>query len=70
MSIIKPHKLGVIAGPGSEYFTGKVVKHLIRLYIDRYEKVTKALLLMTLKARRYRQAGSRALSTAPTSPST
>ena len=43
MSIIKPHKLGVIAGPGSEYFTGKVVKHLRRLYIDRYEKVSKAL---------------------------
>ncbi len=43
MSIIKPHKLGVIAGPGSEYFTGKVVKHLRRLYIDRYEKLSDAL---------------------------
>ena len=43
MSIIKPHKLGVIAGPGSEYFTGKVVKHLRRLYIDRYEKLSEAL---------------------------
>jgi len=43
MSIIKPHRLGVIAGPGTEYFTGKVVKHLRRLYIDRYEKVSKAL---------------------------
>ncbi len=43
MSIIKPHKLGVIAGPGSEYFTGKVVKHLRRLYIDRYEKLSRAL---------------------------
>ncbi len=43
MSIIKPHKLGVIAGPGSEYFTGKVVKHLRRLYIDRYEKISEAL---------------------------
>ncbi|MGN0906905.1 MAG: ribose-phosphate diphosphokinase [Bullifex sp.] len=43
MSIIKPHKLGVIAGPGTEYFAGKVVKHLRRLYIDRYEKVSKAL---------------------------
>ena len=43
MSILKPHKLGVIAGPGSEYFTGKVVKHLRRLYIDRYEKVSEAL---------------------------
>ncbi|MGN1189499.1 MAG: ribose-phosphate pyrophosphokinase, partial [Candidatus Ornithospirochaeta sp.] len=43
MSILKPHKLGVIAGPGSEYFTGKVVKHLRRLYISRYEKVSEAL---------------------------
>ena len=43
MSIVKPHKLGVIAGPGSEYFTGKVVKHLRRLYIDRYEKLSEAL---------------------------
>ena len=43
MSIIKPHKLGIIAGPGSEYFTGKVVKHLRRLYIDRYEKLSEAL---------------------------
>ena len=43
MSIIKPHKLGVIAGLGSEYFTGKVVKHLRRLYIDRYEKLSEAL---------------------------
>jgi ribose-phosphate pyrophosphokinase len=40
MSIIKPHKLGVIAGPGSEYFTGKVVKHLRRLYLERYEKLS------------------------------
>ena len=43
MSIIRPHKLGIIAGPGSEYFTGKVVKHLRRLYIDRYEKLSEAL---------------------------
>ena len=43
MSIIKPHKLGVIAGPGSEYFTGKVVKHLRRLYVERYEKLSAAL---------------------------
>lgn len=43
MSIIKPHKLGVIAGPGSEYFTGKVVKHLRRLYLERYEKLSAAL---------------------------
>jgi ribose-phosphate pyrophosphokinase len=43
MSIIKPHKLGVIAGPGSEYFTSKVVKHLRHLYKERYEKLSKAL---------------------------
>lgn len=43
MSIIKPHKLGIIAGPGSEYFTGRVVKHLRRLYIDRYSKLSEAL---------------------------
>jgi len=43
MSIIKPHKLGVIAGPGSEYFTSKVIKHLRRLYIERYEKLSSAL---------------------------
>lgn len=43
MSIIKPHKLGIIAGPGSEYFTGKVIKHLRRLYIDRYDKLSQAL---------------------------
>jgi len=43
MSIIKPHKLGVIAGPGSEYFTSKVVKHLRRLYRERYTKLSSAL---------------------------
>lgn len=43
MSIIKPHKLGIISGPGSEYFTGKVVKHLRRLYLERYEKLSTAL---------------------------
>ena len=43
MSIIKPHKLGIISGPGSEYFTGKVIKHLRRLYIDRYAKLSAAL---------------------------
>ena len=43
MSIIKPHKLGIIAGPGSEYFTGKVIKHLRRLYNDRYEKISEVL---------------------------
>lgn len=43
MSIVKPHKLGIIAGPGSEYFAGKVVKHLRRLYLDRYQKLSAAL---------------------------
>jgi ribose-phosphate pyrophosphokinase len=44
MSIVKPHKLGIIIGPGSEYFGGKVLKHLRRLYLDRYEKLSAALI--------------------------
>ena len=43
MSIIKPHKLGIISGPGSEYFSGKVVKHLRRLYLERYNKLSSAM---------------------------
>lgn len=43
MSMLKPQNLGVIAGPGSEYFTGKIVKHLRRLYYERYEKLSAAL---------------------------
>ncbi len=43
MSIIKPHKLGVITGLGSEYLSGKVVKHLRRLYVERYDKLAKNL---------------------------
>lgn len=43
MSIIKPHKLGIIMGPGSEYLAGKVVKHLRSLYIERYNKLSKKL---------------------------
>ncbi len=43
MSIIKPHKLGVITGLGSEYLAGKVVKHLRRLYVERYNKLAKNL---------------------------
>lgn len=43
MSIIKPHKLGIIAGPGSEYLTGKVMRHLRRLYNERYKKVSAVL---------------------------
>lgn len=43
MSIVKPHKLGIVSGPGSEYFTSKVVKHLRRLYAERYQKLAEAL---------------------------
>ncbi len=43
MSIVKPHKLGIITGPGSEYLAGKVVKHLRGLYIERYNKLSKNL---------------------------
>jgi ribose-phosphate pyrophosphokinase len=43
MSIIKPHKLGIITGPGSEYLAGKVLKHLRRLYQERYVKLSKNL---------------------------
>lgn len=43
MSIVKPHKLGIVAGPGSEYFAGKVIKHLRRLYLDRYQKLSASL---------------------------
>lgn len=41
MSIIMPHRLGVITGPGSEYLSGKVLKHLRRLYAERYNKLAK-----------------------------
>ncbi|MDD2231471.1 MAG: ribose-phosphate diphosphokinase [Sphaerochaetaceae bacterium] len=40
MSIVKPHKLGIIGGPGSEYLTRKIVKHIKRLYVERYEKLS------------------------------
>ena len=43
MSIVKPHKLGIITGPGSEYLSGKIVKHLRSLYIERYHKLSKNL---------------------------
>lgn len=43
MSIIKPHKMGIITGPGSEYLAGKVVKHLRHIYAERYRKVSKNL---------------------------
>ncbi len=43
MSIVKPHKLGIITGPGSEYLSGKIVKHLRGLYIERYNKLSKNL---------------------------
>jgi ribose-phosphate pyrophosphokinase len=43
MSIVKPNKLGVIAGPGAEPFTAKVLKHLRQLYTKRYKKLSSAL---------------------------
>ncbi len=43
MSIVKPNKLGVIAGPGAEPFTGKVLRHLRQLYTKRYKKLASAL---------------------------
>ena len=43
MSIIRPQKLGIIAGPGSEYFTRKIVNHLHDLYDQRNEKMIDAL---------------------------
>lgn len=43
MSIVKPNKLGVIAGPGAESFTAKVLKHLRQLYTKRYKKLSSAL---------------------------
>ena len=43
MSIIRPQKLGIIAGPGSEYFTKKIVNHLHDLYDARNEKMIDAL---------------------------
>ena len=43
MSIVKPHKLGIITGPGSEYLSGKIVKHLKGLYVERYHKLSKNL---------------------------
>ena len=43
MSIVKPHKLGIITGPGSEYLSGKIVKHLRGLYVERYHKLSKNL---------------------------
>lgn len=43
MSIVKPNKLGVIAGPGSEAFTAKILKHLRQLYTKRYKNLSSAL---------------------------
>ena len=43
MSIVKPHKLGIITGPGSEYLSGKVITHLKGLYVERYHKLSKNL---------------------------
>ncbi len=43
MSIVKPNKLGVISGPGTEAFTSLVLKHLRKLYTIRYKKLSSAL---------------------------
>lgn len=43
MSIIKPNKLGVIAGPGSEKFAHKVLRQLRTLYTKRYKKLSSSL---------------------------
>ncbi len=43
MSIIKPNKLGVIAGPGSERFAYKVLRQLRLLYAKRYRQISSAL---------------------------
>ncbi len=43
MSIIKPNKLGVISGPGSEKFSHKVLRQLRKLYTKRYKKLSSAL---------------------------
>lgn len=40
MSIVKPHKLGIFGGPGSEYLTRKIIRHTKRLYVERYEKLS------------------------------
>lgn len=40
MSIVKPHKLGIVGGPGSEYLTRKIARHIKRLYVERYEKLS------------------------------
>ena len=43
MSVIRPQKLGIIAGPGSEYFTRKIVNHLHDLYDKRNTEMIDAL---------------------------
>jgi ribose-phosphate pyrophosphokinase len=43
MSIVKPNKLGIISGPGTEKFTASVLKHLRKLYTIRYRKLSSAL---------------------------
>lgn len=55
MSIIKPHKMGIITGPGSEYLSGKVLKHLRSLYVERYRKLSESL------EKRYDMSGEQVL---------
>ena len=44
MSIIRPQKLLLLSGPGSEYFTSKIVKGLTSLYAERYKKLTESIM--------------------------
>ncbi len=37
MSILRPSKLGIISCPGAEQFSGKVLRHLKRLYTKQYQ---------------------------------
>ena len=47
MSITKPATLGIIASPGSEQFTDKILTHLKRIYNRKYDKIA------TLLSRKY-----------------
>ena len=44
MSIIRPQKLAIISGPGSEYLTGKIEKNLLKIYHQRYSKLSKVVM--------------------------
>ena len=44
MSTNRPQKLRIVSGPGSEYFTGKVVECLGELYKNRFRKISEAVM--------------------------